>query len=203
MTEQEASNIAERKARDLNLPWSREGTIAKKQGIWPFAGGYLVTSRVKSDGAIVTITVSARSAIAKPKRVEYPAGGIVAVLFLLVVSGLCGCSKSVPLPKELAQQIAAADRVILTNSFSSLTFSSAEAQNLVQAVSNSKRERIEKGTTTSCPSGSYLRFYRGTNLLVQVFGHDTTFKSPMVTSIAMPAEFWKAAWTDLYQSARR
>jgi hypothetical protein len=76
MTEQEAITIAERKAVDLNLPWSREGASAKKRGFWPFSGGYRVTSRVKSEGAIVTSMVAARSGIATPKRVEYPAGGL-------------------------------------------------------------------------------------------------------------------------------
>src|SRR4051812_21093300 len=101
-----------------------------------------------------------------------------ATLVLLMVSSLCGCSKPPPSPSHLAQQIATADHVVLTNFSSSLTFSNAEAQNLVQAVSHSKRRKMDKDTDVLCPSGFFLEFYNGTNLLARMPGHDNHFQAP-------------------------
>jgi len=76
MTEQEAISIAERKAQQLNLPWSREEVIATRRRLWPFPGGWKIVARVKREGAIVAIGVSERTGRAKPNRVLYPAGGL-------------------------------------------------------------------------------------------------------------------------------
>jgi hypothetical protein len=76
MTEQEAISVAECKARDLNIPWSREAITARYRRLWPFLGGWQIVARVKSHGAIVTICVSERTGQAIPKRVLYPAGGL-------------------------------------------------------------------------------------------------------------------------------
>jgi hypothetical protein len=77
MTQDEAIMIAERKAQELNIPWSREDISAKHRRVWPFAGGWQIVARVRSQGAIVTIGVSERTGSAMPKRVLYPAGGLV------------------------------------------------------------------------------------------------------------------------------
>ena len=77
MTEVEAIAIAEQKAQELNLPWSRDEIAAKHRRVWPFSGGWQIVARVKGQGAIVTIGVSERTGRAIPKRVLYPAGGLV------------------------------------------------------------------------------------------------------------------------------
>ena len=76
MTEQEAITIAERKAQDLNIPWSREDVTATYRRLWPFPGGWKIVARVKSRGAIVTIKVSDRTGFVIPRSVLYPAGGL-------------------------------------------------------------------------------------------------------------------------------
>ncbi len=105
------------------------------------------------------------------KRVLRPA----ATLSLVVLTWFA-CSKAPLLPVQLSHQIAGADRVVLTNSpSSSVAFLGAEAQNLLRAVSESKGQRLRKSEALSCPGGFYLQFYRGTNLLAQVDGHDGHF----------------------------
>ena len=76
MTENEAISIAEQKAQELNIPWSREAVTARHRRVWPFPGGWKIVAHVKSQGAIVTIGVSERTRRAMPKRVLYPAGGL-------------------------------------------------------------------------------------------------------------------------------
>jgi hypothetical protein len=76
-TADEAISIAEQKAQDLHIPWSREDVSARWIRLWPFPGNWKVVARVKSHGAIVTMWVAARNGYAQPKRVLYPAGGLV------------------------------------------------------------------------------------------------------------------------------
>ncbi len=76
MTNDEAINLAERKAQELNIPWSREDIIAKRRRVWPFLGNWRIVARIKSEGAIVTIDVSERTGFVMPKRVLYPVGGL-------------------------------------------------------------------------------------------------------------------------------
>ncbi len=117
---------------------------------------------------------------------------------------LCfGCSKAPLLPAQLTQQIASADRVVLTNfPASSLAFSGAEAQKLIQAVSACRGEKLARNETVSCPAGVYLQFYRGTNLLAQVHGHDNHF---IVDRIAYTdrSGALQAAWRGLYDNDKR
>ena len=76
MTEQEAISIAERKAQDLHIPWSREEVAATYRRFWPFPGFWTVVAKVRSEGAITTIKVTAQTGFAIPKNVAYPAGGL-------------------------------------------------------------------------------------------------------------------------------
>jgi len=77
MNQDEAITIAERKAQELNIPWSRDDISARHRRVWPFPGRWQIVARVKSEGAIVTIGVSERTGRAMPKRVLYPAGGLI------------------------------------------------------------------------------------------------------------------------------
>jgi hypothetical protein len=77
MSEDEAITIAEQKARDLNMPWSRDGITVTRRRLWPFPAFWRIVARVKSDGAIVSLDVSERTRSATPRRVLYPAGGLV------------------------------------------------------------------------------------------------------------------------------
>ena len=76
MTADQALSIAERRALDLNLPWSRDQVTVQRRRIWPFPGNWRVVARVPQQGAIVTMLVSARTGYAQPKRIYYPAGGL-------------------------------------------------------------------------------------------------------------------------------
>ena len=76
MTEQEAISIAENKARDLNIPWSREDVAATYRRLWPFPGRWMIVARVKNCGAVVRIQVRDSTGFAMPKDVLYPAGGL-------------------------------------------------------------------------------------------------------------------------------
>lgn len=115
----------------------------------------------------------------------------------------CGCSKSPTFPAGLAQQIATADRVVLTNHSSRVTFSGSEAQQLVQAVSHSKIVRMPKDAAPSCPAGFYLQFYKGTNLLTQVDGHDNHFHTSEGDVYQDDTRVLQAAWQAVYEEARR
>jgi hypothetical protein len=77
MTQDEAINIAEIKAQELSIPWSRDAIRVKHRRIWPFPAFWLVEARVKSHGAITTIKISDRTGFAIPRDVFYPAGGLV------------------------------------------------------------------------------------------------------------------------------
>lgn len=77
MTQDEAINIAEAKAQELNIPWSREMLRVQRRRIWPFPVFWLVEARVKSLGAITTIKISDRNGFAIPRNVRYPVGGVV------------------------------------------------------------------------------------------------------------------------------
>jgi len=126
------------------------------------------------------------------------------ILVPLVVFNLCGCSKSSPLPLQLAQQIATADRVLLTNHpSSSLAFSGSEAQKLVRAVSESRKIKMPKDSAPSCPAGFSLQFYKGTNLLSQVEGHDNHFHTPEGDFYQDESGALQAAWQAVYDHDRR
>ena len=121
----------------------------------------------------------------------------------LVVLTSFGCSKAPLFPVQLTQQIATADRVMLTNyPSSSVEFLGAEAQNLVRAVSESKGEKLPKNTGLSCPVGVYLQFYRGTNLLAQVDGHDGHFVINDV-SFSDSSGVLQAAWKIVYETKHK
>jgi hypothetical protein len=121
----------------------------------------------------------------------------------LVVLISFGCSKAPLLPVQLTQQIATADRVVLTNyPSSSVEFLGAEAQNLVRAVSESKGQKLPKNTGLSCPVGVYLQFYRGTNLLAQVDGHDGHFVIDDV-SFSDSSGVLQAAWKTVYETRQK
>jgi hypothetical protein len=77
MTQDEAINIAELKAQDLKIPWSREALCVKRRRVWPFPAFWLVEAKVKSQGAITTIKIADRTGFAIPRDVRYPAGGLV------------------------------------------------------------------------------------------------------------------------------
>ena len=114
-----------------------------------------------------------------------------------------GCSRAPLLPVELAQQIATADRVVLTDyPSSSVEFVGAEAQNLLRAVSESKGQKLPKNTGLSCPGGVYLQFYRGTNLLAQVHGHDGHFVIDEV-SYRDSSGLLQAAWKTVYETRQK
>ena len=68
MTEEEAINIAARKARQLNLPWGPHAT-AKRFRLWPFAGSWRVVCVVPNEFSQSTIVVNARTGEAVPVRV--------------------------------------------------------------------------------------------------------------------------------------
>ncbi len=102
-----------------------------------------------------------------------------AKLGLLATLITYGCSKSPLSPLQFAQQIASADRVVLSDSNGLVAvrveFSGAEAQKLVRAVAESRRINMRRGEAPSCPGGMYIGFYTGTNFLAQVAGHDDHF----------------------------
>lgn len=77
MTQNEAINIAELKAQELNIPWSREALRVKRRRVWPFPAFWLVEARVKSKGAITTIKITDSTGFAIPRDVRYPVGGLV------------------------------------------------------------------------------------------------------------------------------
>lgn len=84
-------------------------------------------------------------------------------------------------PVALSKQIAAADRVLLTDSNGlapvHVEFSGTNAQELVRAVSGSKKIKTskDKDTGSGCPGGVYISFYTGTNLLAQLPAHEDHF----------------------------
>ena len=121
-------------------------------------------------------------------------------VLLLVILVLCGCSKNLPLPVQLAQQIAIADRVILTNyPSSSLAFSGSDAQRILRAVSESKGLKMSKGEAPSCPVGFYFQFYRGTNLLLQLEGHDNHFHTSEGQFYQDDSGALLAAWQEVHK----
>src|SRR5215471_11705226 len=121
----------------------------------------------------------------------------------LVVLTSFGCSKAPLLPMELTQQIATADRVVLTNYPSwRVEFLGAEAQNLICAVSESKGQKLLKNASLSCPAGFYLQFYRGTNLLAQIDGHDSHFVIDDV-SYRDSSGVLHAAWRTVYETKQK
>ena len=122
---------------------------------------------------------------------------------ILIALTLFGCTKAPLLPLQLTKQIAAANRVVLTNYPSSaVEFSGAEAQNLLRAVSQSEGQKLSKDTGLSCPVGVYLEFYRGTNLLAQVHGHDRHFVVDDV-SYRDSSGVLQAAWETLYEKGNK
>lgn len=118
--------------------------------------------------------------------------------FLLMLTAF-GCSEAPALsPIQLMQQVATADRVVLTNALPmSVEFSGTEAQNLIHAVSESKGRKIPDNAALLCPGGFYLQFYRGTNLLVQIDGHDNHFVIDRV-SYTDGSGVLQAAWRTVY-----
>jgi hypothetical protein len=126
-----------------------------------------------------------------------------AKLGLLVLLAAFGCSKPPFLPVQLAQQIAAADRVVLTNYPStSVEFSGTEAQGLIRAVLESKGQRMPRNSSSSCPAGVYLQFFRGTNLLAQVHGHDNHFIVDQV-SYTDWSRVLQSSWNTLYEKREK
>ena len=123
-----------------------------------------------------------------------------AKLGLLVMLTPFGCSKPPPLsPVQLMQQIATADRVVLTNwPSTSVEFSGTEAQKLIRGVSETKGHKIPKNAALACPAGCYLQFYRGTNLLAQVDGHDKHFIMDHVCYTDWSGVL-QAAWKTVYE----
>jgi hypothetical protein len=80
---------------------------------------------------------------------------------------------------KLGQQISRPDRVVLI-AFDvpaplRAEFTGAEAQKLIRAVSQSKPIPTVKDSAPNCPGGMSIMFYKGTNLLTQVPGHDDHF----------------------------
>jgi hypothetical protein len=73
------------------------------------------------------------------------------------------------------------------------------AQNLISAVSQSKGERLPEDAGLSCPSGVYLEFYRGTNLLAQVHGHDRHFVVGDVSYTDLSGVL-QEAWNAVYEA---
>jgi hypothetical protein len=80
-------------------------------------------------------------------------------LLLIVVAGLCACSRQ----STLARRIAKADRVIATNRYGgfSISITGEEARRVIQAVSAAKKENplIEASPDLR------IEFFQGTNLL--------------------------------------
>lgn len=76
MNEQDAIDLAGRRAAELNLPWSSDCVEAARHRVWPFPPVWRVTATVRSDGAIVTMRVRERTRSVEPLRVRYPAGGV-------------------------------------------------------------------------------------------------------------------------------
>jgi len=107
------------------------------------------------------------------------------------------------LPVQLTQQVAAADRVVLTNYEAlNVEFSGAEAQKILHAVSESKGLELPKGAVANCPPGQWLQFYRGTNLLAQVEGHDDHFHIGAVYYTDR-SRVLQTAWKAVYEKQRR
>jgi len=126
-----------------------------------------------------------------------------AKLGLLVMLAAFGCSRPPLLPVHLAHQIATADRVVLTNYPStSVGFSGTEAQELIRAVSESKGQRMPKNSSSSCPAGVYLQFFRGTNILAQVHGHDGHFIVDQV-SYSDRSGVLQSAWKTVYEKREK
>jgi hypothetical protein len=70
MTADEVAQIAGRKARELNLPWTDEHVVATRMWrFWPFPGGWRVVSRTPREFAETTIIVQERTRRAFPRRV--------------------------------------------------------------------------------------------------------------------------------------
>jgi hypothetical protein len=126
-----------------------------------------------------------------------------AMILLLALATLCGCSKPPPFPLAVAQQFASADRVVLTNGTpSSHTFTDGEAQKIIRAVSAANPEKISKDQTPLCPSGSYLQFYRGTNLLIQMSGHDDHFRAPNGFFYSDRSGVLQSAWDAVHDAPK-
>jgi len=129
-----------------------------------------------------------------------------AELSVLAVLITFGCSKAPLSPVQVSQEIASADRVVLADSNGlaavHVEFSGTEPQNLLRAVSKSKGQKLPKNTALSCPAGVYLQFYRGTNLLAQVHGHDGHFVIDDV-SYRDSSGVLQAAWNTIYEARQK
>ncbi len=85
---------------------------------------------------------------------------------------------------------------------SSCEFREEEARKLIRAVSACPGERLSRDGAVDCPAGCYLQFYRGTNLLAQVHGHDRHFILDGVSYTDRSGTLL-AAWEVLYKSEKR
>jgi hypothetical protein len=70
MTEEEAIQIASKKAHELNMPWDRTDVQAKLMRLWPFPGTWRIQSRVKAESSQSTILVNVRTREAVPRSVR-------------------------------------------------------------------------------------------------------------------------------------
>ena len=68
VTKEEAVYIAGKKARKLNMPWGIDVKTTRRR-LWPFAGTWVVVSRVPAEFSQTMILVNARTGIAYPRRV--------------------------------------------------------------------------------------------------------------------------------------
>jgi hypothetical protein len=92
------------------------------------------------------------------------------IIALLLLAGLCACSRQ----KTLADRLASADRVVMTNPRDGLTttITGAQVQKIVQAIKAAKK--ISSEGLASSP-GLRLGFYAGTNHLETVPTSDLIF----------------------------
>ncbi len=94
---------------------------------------------------------------------------------LLLVAGLCGCSKPVQPqpPTAFVQQIAKADRIVATNRYLASAFVTTgdEVLSISKALASAKRDRNSYATAFAWEA----QFYAGTNFLTVILFSDRLF----------------------------
>jgi hypothetical protein len=70
VTSEEATLIAERKARALNMPWGHDVEVKRLWRLWPFPRMWRVTSVIPSELSQTIIHVNERTKQAFPRQVR-------------------------------------------------------------------------------------------------------------------------------------
>jgi hypothetical protein len=91
----------------------------------------------------------------------------------MLLAALCGCSKPARLPAEVAQRLAQADRIVVTNSHlsSPLTITGEEVGKVAKAVASAKHD----GHSYDGIWNWDIQFYEGTNFVTVIHLMDRTF----------------------------